>query len=344
MVRSRRLAPIDDKEHVHICFVLAPRFTLLPFAGFIDTLRYAADVADRSRQVYCKWSIVTKGGRPAVSSCGARISPLRSEGPDEAYDYVVVVGGTLPYCLDLGGTIYSFLQGCRKQDVILIGLCTGSFILAKAGLMNERKCAVHLIHKPDLEAMFPDVRPVTKETYIVDDNIITCPGGTAAIDLATEIISHHFGKARAVKGLRAMLVDHHRAAHHLPNRSHERLEVCGNPHVERTIKLMKTHIESQKTIDAVAREIGVSRSHLDRVFFGYAGMTPYKYWRKMRLEHAHWMICDTNRDTTNIAYQCGFYDSAHFCRSFKRVYGETPMSLRKRNRNVLNLRQDEYVA
>ena len=138
--------------------------------------------------------------------------------------------------------------------------------------MNERKCAVHLIHKPDLEAMFPDVRPVTKETYVVDDNIITCPGGTAAIDLATEIISHHFEKARTVKGLRAMLIDHHRAAHHLPNRSHARLEVCGNPHVERAIKLMEMHIKSQKTIDAVAREIGVSRSQLDRVFFRYAGM------------------------------------------------------------------------
>ena len=68
--------------------------------------------------------------------------------------------------------------------------------------------------------MFPDVRPATEETLVIEDNTITCPGGTPAIDLATEIISRRFGRARALKGLRAMLVDQYRAAHHLPSVRH----------------------------------------------------------------------------------------------------------------------------
>ena len=142
--------------------------------------------------------------------------------------------------------------------------------------MSGRKCCVHLTHKPDLEAMFPDVRPATEETLAIDDNIITCPGGTAAIDLADEIISRHFGRARALKGLRAMLVDRHRAAHRLPSRSYEGPSRCGNPHVERAIKLMEVNIHHQMTVDNIAGEIGVSKSQVNRVFARYAGMSPYR--------------------------------------------------------------------
>ena len=344
MADRRHFAAISDTAHVDVCFVLAPRFTLLPFAGFVDILRHAADVADRSRQLHCRWSIVTSDGRPAVSSCGARIDVLHNDTPRDACDYVVVIGGLLPECLDVGDEVFSFLHASRDRGTTLVGLCTGGFILAKAGLMTGRKCGVHLTHKPDLEAMFPDVEPSTEETFVVDGDIITCPGGTAAIDLATEIISRHFGKARALKGLRAMLVDRHRAAHHLPSRSYERLAMCGDPHIERAIRLMEIGIGEHRSIEELAGRVGVSKSQLDRAFARHAGMSPLKFWRKIRLEHAHWMICNTHRNITNIAYECGFYDSTHFCKHFKRAFGETPLALRKRNRAVLNLRQDALVV
>ena len=338
MTDKGRLAWVHDNVHVDACFVLAPQFSLLPFAGFVDALRHAADVADRSRQLYCTWSIVTRDGQPAMSSCGAKIDVLRSDTPEDASDYVVVVGGLLPECLDVGDDVFSLLHESRDRGATLVGLCTGGFILAKAGLMTGRKCGVHLAHKPDLESMFPDVEPCTEETFVVDDDIITCPGGTAAIDLATEIISRHFGKARALKGLRAMLVDRHRAAHHLPSRSYERLAMCGNPHIEKAIRLMENNIGSHKKIEALAEEIGVSMSQLDRLFARYAGTSPSRFWRRIRLEHAHWMICNTSRNMASVAAACGFYDGTHFSKHFRRAFGAAPLALRKRNRKVLNLR------
>ena len=337
------IAAVDNRAVVRACFVLAPRFTLLAFAGFLDSLRHAADVGDMSRQVQCRWSIATREGRPATASCGAEIGGLDAAELDRRHDYVIVVGGLLPDCLELGGDLYAFLHAARGRGATLVGLCTGGFILAEAGLMAHRKCCVHLAHKPDLEAMYPDVRPVTEETYILDGDIITCPGGTAAIDLAAEIISRHFGKARALKGLRAMLVDRHRAAHHLPSRSYERLATCGNPHVERAIKLMEMNIGQHRPIKDIARGIGISKSQLDRVFARQAGMRPTQFWRKMRLEHAHWMICNTSKTMTNIAYECGFHDSAHFARRFREAYGQAPRALRERNRAIVNLRHDGVV-
>ena len=74
MVVTAKCARVDDEALVHTGFLLAPRFTLLPFAGLIDILRHAADVADRSRQVYCKSWIITGDDQLAVSSCGANVS------------------------------------------------------------------------------------------------------------------------------------------------------------------------------------------------------------------------------------------------------------------------------
>ena len=115
MVVTAERARVDDKALIHTCFLLAPRFTLLPFAGFIELLRHAADVADRSRQVYCKWSIMTRDGQPAVSSCGAKISASPGHSPRGGYDYIIVVGGILPDCLDVGEEVDAFLHDGRGR-------------------------------------------------------------------------------------------------------------------------------------------------------------------------------------------------------------------------------------
>ena len=122
MVVTAQRARVDDKALVHTCFLLAPRFTLLPFAGFIESLRHAADVADRSRQVYCKWSITTRDGQPAVSSCGAKLSSSLDHSPRDGYDYIIVVGGILPDCLDVGEEVYAFLHDSRQRGTALVGL------------------------------------------------------------------------------------------------------------------------------------------------------------------------------------------------------------------------------
>ncbi|WP_346299636.1 hypothetical protein [Halomonas sp. BM-2019] len=76
-----------------MCFVLLHRFTLLPFAAFVDCLRLAADEGDRSRQLRCHWTFMTSVGQEAHSSCGATISPCQTYRNPTEFDYIVVIGG-----------------------------------------------------------------------------------------------------------------------------------------------------------------------------------------------------------------------------------------------------------
>ena len=309
-------------------FVLSPDFTILPFAGFIDALRHAADQRDRSRQIYCRWSCVAPEIEPVRSSCGFSITPDEHLGDPSRFDYVVVVGGLLPKCLELPAATFDFLRDAVARGVTVVGLCTGSFVMAEAGLMDGRRCGVHVSHRQELVDMFPEVVPVTDETFVVDQGRVTCPGGTAAIDLATTIIAHHCGRARALKALHALLVDRHRAAHHIPRRPYEAVASCGDRRVRDAVVLMEQNIGQPFAIKELARRVGTTPRQLDRAFAVQADRAPAEFWRELRLVHGHWLLLNTERPVTRIAHECGFADCAHFTRWFKRRYGDTPRAFR----------------
>ena len=174
----------DVTPDVRLAFVLSPDFTLLPFAGFIDAVRHAADERDYSRQVYCQWSCISADLEPIRSSCGVEVLPWKTFDDPSNYDYIIVVGGLLPSFRQHHPETFDYLRRAAEKDVSLVGLCTGSFVLAEAGQLDGVRCAVHVDHVDELTSKYPEVIPLVNAIYAFDQNRITCPGGTAAIDLA----------------------------------------------------------------------------------------------------------------------------------------------------------------
>ncbi len=314
---------------IRVGFILSPRFTMLPFAGFLDVLRHAADEGDRSRQVYCAWEVIGPTLDPVSSSGGVDVVPQALLGNPVRFDCIVVVGGLLPASREHAPETLDFLREADRENLLIVGLCTGCFTLANAGLLDDRRCAVHFRHAQEFEDSFPDVEPITHEIYVFDRNLATCPGGTAAIDLAVDIISSYSGRARATKGLADLIVDEHRAAFHVPRHPFNDLECCGDERVEHAIKLMRQSLSEGGTVKDIARQLRVSVSQLDRAFKAHTKLSPAEIWRTMRLQHARWRVLNTGIPIIRIAHECGFSDSSHFIRWFRRVYGETPREARR---------------
>ncbi|MFZ0487160.1 MAG: GlxA family transcriptional regulator [Arenicellales bacterium] len=319
---------------IRVAFILSPDFTLLPFAGFIDALRHAADVADQSRQIYCRWTCLGPDLAPVRSSCGIEVRPWETYGDPLLFDYVVVIGGLLSGFGRHAPETFEFLRLAVAHEVTLVGLCTGSFALAEAGLMDGRRCAVHIRHLQELIERYPCVVPVADELYVSDGPCITCPGGTAAIDLAVELLVRHSGKARALKGLAQMVVDAHRAAHHKARHIYDDIKECGDWRIKRAMTLMQEKLGEPYTIARLARRVGTSVRQLERAFAAHAHMSPAMVWRGLRLEHARWRLLNTTRTITQIADECGFADSSHFARCFRQSYGECPYEFRHRRHRV----------
>ena len=108
------------------------------------------------------------------------------------------------------------------------------------------------------------------------------------------------------------------------------LDRCSDRRVANAVQIMRDNLATAMPIQSIALNIGVSVSQLNRLFLRYTKQPPLSYWRKMRLEHAHWCLLNTHLSIAQIAYECGFSDSAHFIRKFKDLFKETPMAFRKR--------------
>ena len=312
-----------------VAFVLSPDFTLLPLAGFIDALRLSADEADRSRQIYCRWACLSATDDPIRSSCGLEIVPWGPLKDAETYDYLVVVGGLLPSLERLLPGTLEFIRAAADAGPRVLGLCTGSFILAEAGLMKGRRCAVHAHRRKEFVDRYPDSIPVVNEIYVNDGPFVTCIGGTAAIDLAVDILCDHCGKARGMKGLTALVIDEVRSAQHIARLPYRNFEECGDWRVERAVRLMRHNLGTPMRIEDLANEIGSTVLQLERAFKRHTNTLPLALWRNIRLEHSRWRLLNTSRSIAEIAFECGFSDSSHFSRWIKKKFGVPPQRYRE---------------
>ena len=318
---------------VSVAFILSPDFTLLPFAGFIDAMRHAADEADRSRQIYCRWTCLSATEDPIRSSCGMEVVPWGPLEDVEQYDYVIVVGGLLASMDRHFAETYEFIREAARVGRSVIGLCTGSFVMAEARLMKGRRCAIHAHHRTEFIDRYPDSIPVINEIYVFDGPFITCPGGTAAIDLAVDMLSEHCGKSRGMKGLTALVVDEHRGAYHIARMPFHDFEDCGDWRVERAVRFMRQNLGARMKIEELAGNIGSTILQLERAFRRHTKKAPSAIWRDMKLQHARWRLLNTSRSVTEIAFECGFADSSHFSRLFRKEFGQPPQRYRESRRS-----------
>jgi transcriptional regulator GlxA family with amidase domain len=171
---------------------------------------------------------------------------------------------------------------------------------------------------------FTSVVLVTDRSYARGGRILTCPGGTAAIDLALALVEDYCGRARATKALMSLLVEKQRADHEMLHRLYQGLTAYGNWRVEKAVDLMEQYALAHFSIKNFARRIGSTPRELNKVFVQIAGELPGAIQCKIGLTHAHWMPLNTHRKATDITLECGFSDLAHFSQWFREEYGEPP--------------------
>ena len=317
---------------IKVAFVLAPRFTLTAFAGFVDVLRLAADEGDRSRQVECQWTVLGHPGEAIVSSSGAEVRAWEPLERPERFDYIVVVGGLLNG-QKVSPAIYAFLKSAAKAGVPLVGLCTGSFVLARAGLLNGYVTCVSWFHREDFTREFPRLRLVTNQMYMVDRDRMTCAGGTSVVHLAAHLIEKHCGRAFANKSLRILLEDQPLPSN-TPQPEAEVARKAQDWFVRRAMLLIEQKLSQPEPINEVVSELGIGIRQLERRFFADVGMTMREYRSQLRLARARWMIENTDLSLTDIGLECGFGGCSHFSRAFTARFQVRPSTVRRHSHSA----------
>ncbi len=202
---------------IRLLILPLPDFALLPFGAFLDKLRFSADDEDYSQQRYCSWTLASLSGEPVPSSSGAvmQVQATTEQLQWDDYDYLVLFGSRNAEATAALAPHYKrMLKRAAKAGVKLVAIDNAAFLLAACGLLDGHKVVVHWRHEAEFRACFPHLQVLREQLYCMDGARITCAGGTAAIDLAVELLARTCGRARALKGLADMLVDESRDSRH----------------------------------------------------------------------------------------------------------------------------------
>ncbi|QXH44209.1 helix-turn-helix domain-containing protein [Pseudomonas xanthosomatis] len=306
-----------------------PEFALLPLGAFLDKLRFSADDEDYSRQRYCAWTVLGLDSAPLAASSGAmlqvEVTPAQVDW--RAHDYLVLFGGrSAAATAALAPRYKALLKQAVKAGVKLVCVDNAAFLLAACGLLDGHKVVVHWRHEAEFRACFPKVQVLVEQLYCFDGARISCAGGTAAIDLAVELIARACGRTRALKGLADMLVDESRDSRHAL-RSLDSAPGQGRQ-VKRAMALMRHHLASALSVEQLAAELGISRRQLDRQFQASHGMSAKGWWLEIRLQQARWRLLNSSHGLAQIAEEVGLGDASYLGKCVRKRFGCTALALR----------------
>nr|WP_246206498.1 GlxA family transcriptional regulator [Propylenella binzhouense] len=303
---------------------------MIAFAMAIEPLRIANRMI--GRDVY-RWSLVSLDGEPARASNGIRLAVdmslreardrVRSE---ERPDYVFVCG-SLGVERFRDRNLNAWLVSLDRQGIALGALDTGAWVLADAGVLDGRRCAIHWESLPVFAERFPEA-DVQADLFEVDRNCHTCAGGTASLDMMLHLIGEHLDESVVTRVCEQALTDRMRAAtdrQRLPLRARLGLQ---NTKLLFIIELMEANIADPLSLIEIARHAGLSRRQIERLFRRNLGRSPARYYLEVRLDRAQHLLSQSDAPIVEVAVACGFVSASHFSKCYRELYGRSPQQER----------------
>lgn len=309
----------------NFCFYLMSDFSLQAFSSAVEALKLANEVLGQDTY---SWRVMSHDGNPVSSSSGLQICADTSLGIERnrarlsmSATIVVVAGGrTIP---GPHKQLDAWLRECRNRGARLVGFIGGTVVLARAGLAEGRRCAVHWEQFPLFRERFPRV-VAAQTTFEQDGDLLTCAGGNAPFDMFLSLIDRDHGTIVVGEICEKAIACHTRSAgdrQRLPLHSRVRLN---HEAVLKMIDKMESNIAEPLQMDELAKSVGLSRRQIERVFKRELGCSPIRYYLKLRLEQAHLLLISSHLPIVEIAIACGFVSASHFSKAYRDVHGCAP--------------------
>lgn len=332
MQSRRNPSASKSPARLKVGFILGRAFTLSPFALFVDTLRLAGDELDHSGRVLTDWDVLGDTRHLIRSSCGVSIAPTSDLVSPERFDVLVVVGGLLRPEVACNHQTIDYIKRTAALGIPLIGVCTGSFILAEAGVMAGHEVCVSWLHYEAFRDRFPELGARPDQLFNFDGKRGSCAGGASAADLAALIVRTWIGHDAERNALDILQINSPRKAN--DSQSRAPMQMRGDvaevdQRVNSVLLMMEQHVAEPIDIERLAKAVQLSRRQLERLFQRVLGYSPAEAYKILRLRRAHHLVVNTNRPLIEIAIDVGFGNASHLGRSFHRVYGNSPGKLRR---------------
>ncbi|BCH35767.1 AraC family transcriptional regulator [Mesorhizobium sp. L-8-10] len=311
-------------------FYLVPNFTMLAVSSAIEVLRLAN--AAVGRDIY-SWRLISADGGKVTASCGLTIEVNGSVASERRQlleglkPAMAIACGGLDVEEHADRAAEAWFRECRQRSVAIASLCNGAYILARAGLLNDRRCTLHWESLPGFAERF---RGPAVSTGLYDDDcgIFTCAGGIASIDMMLSVVRRDHGEAAVAGVCERALVDRVRQPMERQRMPFATRMGGINQAVAQLIETMEENLTEPLDMQQLAAVAKLSRRQIERLFQNAMGCSPARYYMKLRLERARLLLLQTSIPVVEVAVASGFVSASHFSKCYREVYGCSPQATR----------------
>jgi transcriptional regulator GlxA family with amidase domain len=326
------------------------RVVILAFPG-VQTLDVTGPfevfaAADRLAGGAYNIEVVAVSTAPIRTGSGLTIVPDRAtasvRGP---IDTLVVAGGTGVRAAVEDERLVRSVRRSAGRARRVASVCTGAFMLARAGLLDGRRAATHWASAEELARLHPAVRVDPDAIFVRDGDVWTSAGVTAGMDLALALVEEDLGRRVALEVARWLVVFVRRPGGQSQFSSHLRAQAAEREPLRELQEWMAAHLDSDLTVPALAARACMSERNFARAFGREVEMTPAAYVEALRVDHARVRLETTAQKLEAVAADCGFRTVETMRRSFHRRLGVGPGDYRDRfqTRGQLHADRDSTV-
>lgn len=296
---------------------------MISFSACVETLRMANRISGQNLYEYQLFSL---DGNPVLASNNLSLHPIHQLHQGSEIDALFVCAGT---SLDRRweSMLINKLKPLIRRKVIMGGICTGSYLLARIGQLDGYRSTVHWENIREMQEEFPELI-ISSELFEIDRDRYTCSGGTAPMDMMLNLISRKHGVELATAISEQFIYDRIRG----PN-DRQRIPLrqrfgTNQPKLIEAVELMESNIEEPMGLDELSSHVGISRRQLERIFKKHLNCVPNRYYLELRLRRARELLLTTPRSIVDVAFACGFVSPPHFSKCYREFFDIPPRAER----------------
>src|SRR5262245_11774389 len=309
-----------------VVMVAMPCREVVEIGGALDIF-YAANVRLPSGRGYAV-EVVS----PAATVCGWAGLRLAS---DRSYrsvrgdiDTLIVTGIDEPDDARRDPELILWLARVAPRTRRVVGLCTGTFVLAEAGLLDGRSATTHWMDCDELARRFPAATVQRDPIYVRDRGIYTSAGSTAALDLVLALVEEDLGRRVALQVAQRMVFFLKRPGGQAQFSALLSSQIAEREPLRDLQAWILEHPGADLSVEALAGRVAMSPRNFFRVFVREVGMTPGRWVERVRVEAARRLLEETSRGVPDVAAACGFGGPETMRLAFRRTLGVSPKRYR----------------
>lgn len=292
----------------HVYFLILPNTHILDLAGPLQIVTTIKELGIADVNVECigPQSTVQTFQRLTLSDVHPLPARLRADSA------LFVIGSKLDSA-SMGSVVWKETAIWLRDRAIeagcgmtICGVCTGSFLLADAGLLDGRLCTTHHNFIQQLRRVRPAINVVENRVCVQDRNIWTSAGVTSGVDLALQVVASAFGNQAAIQVARENVVNFRRFGADPELSASMRYRSHCNSRIHAVQDAIAKDLSLRLTCNDLAQLVNYSARHLSRVFAGETGVTIQQFQTELRMELARELLTGSALSLEGIAEQCGF--------------------------------------